>query len=98
MPLIPALGGQTQMDLRLRPAWSMQRIPGQPGLCGETPSQKKQPTNQLKICFPFLFSFFFLGGGSMYIVRFCVYVLVYTVVGEKGQAGETVFHNMDAKN
>jgi hypothetical protein len=34
----------------------------------------------------------------MYIVHFCVYVLVYTVVGEKGQAGETIFYNMDAKN
>jgi hypothetical protein len=35
MPLIPALGRQ-------RPAWSTERVPGQPGLYRETLSQKNK--------------------------------------------------------
>lgn len=32
MPLIPALGKQRQVDVSLRPAWSTDEVPGQPGL------------------------------------------------------------------
>ena len=48
-PLISALGGgDRQISVSLRPAWATGRVPGQPGLCRETLSQKQNKAKQNK--------------------------------------------------
>ena len=43
MSLILALGSRgRQISIKLRPTWSLKWVPGQPGLCRETLSQKGQ--------------------------------------------------------
>lgn len=54
-PLMPAPGKQRQVEpVSLRPAWSTQRILGQPGVCKENLSQNKQQTYKIT----YLLSFF----------------------------------------
>ena len=49
--LIPVLRRQTGGSLGLKPTWSKQKVPGQPGLHRETLSLKNKPTSKKRLSF-----------------------------------------------